>query len=214
MRDRLFINREEAGGLLAEKLEKYRGTDAIILAVPRGGVTIGYEIAKKLELPLDIVLSKKIGHPENEEFAVGSVSLDSAIVNKYAGMPKGYIEKEITRIRKELKQKYALFMGDRQPIDITNKTIIVVDDGIATGSTLLATIDMLRKNNPAKLVIAVPVVPQSNVGIINMSADEFIYLSAPAHFSGVGGFYENFEQVSDEEVVHMLNEINKVNHEH
>ena len=204
MYNEILQDRKEAGMLLSEKLEKYQGTDAIILAVPRGGVPIGYEISKNLHLPLDIILSKKIGHPLNKEFAIGAVSLDSSFIDEHPEIPSSYIESEIKKLRESLKDKYNLYMGDRKPIDVRGKTVIVVDDGIATGNTLLACIAMLRKSNPQKIVVAVPVVPFNTVKIFQQKADEFVYLIASKDFRGVGGFYENFEQVNDDEAIRML----------
>ena len=204
MYNEIIQDRKEAGMLLSEKLEKYQGTDAIILAVPRGGVPIGYEISKNLHLPLDIILSKKIGHPLNKEFAIGAVSLDSSFIDEHPEIPSSYIESEIKKLRESLKDKYNLYMGDRKPIDVKGKTVIVVDDGIATGNTLLACIAMLRKSNPQKIVVAVPVVPFNTVKIFQQKADEFVYLIASKDFRGVGGFYENFEQVNDDEAIRML----------
>jgi predicted phosphoribosyltransferase len=204
MYNEILQDRKEAGMLLSEKLEKYQGIDAVILAVPRGGVPIGYEISKNLHLPLDIILSKKIGHPLNKEFAIGAVSLDSSFIDEHPEIPSAYIESEIKKLRESLKDKYNLYMGDRKPIDVKGKTVIVVDDGIATGNTLLACIAMLRKSNPQKIVVAVPVVPFDTVKIFQQKADEFVYLIASKDFRGVGGFYENFEQVNDDEAIRML----------
>jgi predicted phosphoribosyltransferase len=204
MYNEILQDRKEAGMLLSEKLEKYQGIDAVILAVPRGGVPIGYEISKNLHLPLDIILSKKIGHPLNKEFAIGAVSLDSSFIDEHPEIPSSYIESEIKKLRESLKDKYNLYMGDRKPIDVRGKTVIVVDDGIATGNTLLACIAMLRKSNPQKIVVAVPVVPFNTVKIFQQKADEFVYLIASKDFRGVGGFYENFEQVNDDEAIRML----------
>ncbi|MFV5686364.1 phosphoribosyltransferase [Flavobacterium sp. GB2R13] len=205
MYNEILKDRIEAGLLLAEKLKTYQNSNSIILAVPRGGVPIGHEIAKKLHLPLDIVLSKKIGHPYNKEFAIGAVSLDSMIINEHPGVSNVYIDEEITRLRKLLKEKYQLYMGNREPMDIKGKNIILVDDGIATGNTLLASIKMLRKQKPAKIIVAVPVLPYGTVAIFESNTDEFIYLIASKSFRGVGGFYEEFDQVEDEEVVKILN---------
>ena len=204
MYNEILQDRKEAGMLLSEKLEKYQGIDAVILAVPRGGVPIGYEISKNLHLPLDIILSKKIGHPLNKEFAIGAVSLDSSFIDEHPEIPSAYIESEIKKLRESLKDKYNLYMGDRKPIDVRGKTVIVVDDGIATGNTLLACIAMLRKSNPQKIVVAVPVVPFDTVKIFQQKGDEFVYLIASKDFRGVGGFYENFEQVNDDEAIRML----------
>jgi predicted phosphoribosyltransferase len=204
----ILKDRKEAGLLLSEKLEKYQDTDTLILAVPRGGVPIGYEIAKNLNLQLDIILSKKIGHPLNKEFAIGAVSLDSFLIDPHPEVSQAYIESEIKYLRELLEEKYALYMGNRKPIDVKGKNVIIVDDGIATGNTLVACINMLRKNNPKKIIVAVPVVPADVVPVFKQKADEFIYLMAPIDFGGVGRFYENFEQVNDDEVIRMLSIVN------
>ncbi|WP_281297029.1 phosphoribosyltransferase [Flavobacterium limnophilum] len=210
MDNEILQDRKEAGILLSEKLEKYQNKEAIILAVPRGGVPIGYEIAKNLHLPLDIILSKKIGHPLNKEFAIGAVSLDSMIIDKHPEIPKEYIEREIKTLRESLQDKYTLYMGNRKPSDIEGKIVIIVDDGIATGNTLLVSIEMLRKSKPQKIIVAVPVVPFDTVKIFQQKTDEFVYLIAAKDFRGVGGFYENFEQVNDEEVIRMLGVANLI----
>lgn len=201
-------DRTEAGFLLSEKLKKYQNTNSVILAVPRGGVPVGFVISKTLHLPLDIVLSKKIGHPNNKEFAIGAVSMDSMILDEHPEVPKKYIDHEISRLRQLLQEKYELYNGNRKPIDIENKNVILVDDGIATGNTLLASIAMLRKKNPAKIIVAVPVLPYDTVSIFEKNADEFIYLIASSYFQGVGSLYEEFDQVDDEEVIRMLSVIN------
>lgn len=205
MYNEILKDRIEAGLLLSEKLKKYQNSNTIILAVPRGGVPVGYIIAKSLHLPLDIVLSKKIGHPNNKEFAIGAVSMDSMTIDEHPDVPKKYIEDEIIRLRKLMQNKYAIYMGNREPLDIKGKNIILVDDGIATGNTLLASITMLRKRNPAKIIVAVPVLPYETITVFEKNADEFVYLIASKYFRGVGGFYEDFNQVEDDEVIRLLN---------
>ena len=204
MYNELLNDRKEAGILLSERLKKYQNSNTIILAVPRGGVPVGYEIAKRLHLPMDIVLSKKIGHPNNKEYAIGAVSMNSMTLKEHPEVPQRYIEDEVIRLRKLLKEKYELYMGNREPIDIQGKNVIVVDDGIATGNTLLASISMLRKKEPAKIIVAVPVLPADVVPVFQRNTDEFVYLIAAKYFRGVGGFYEQFDQVEDEEVIRML----------
>lgn len=204
MYNELLNDRKEAGILLSERLKKYQNSNTIILAVPRGGVPVGYEIAKRLHLPMDIVLSKKIGHPNNKEYAIGAVSMNSMTLKEHPEVPQRYIEDEVIRLRKLLKEKYELYMGNREPIDIQGKNVIVVDDGIATGNTLIASISMLRKKEPAKIIAAVPVLPADVIPIFQRNADEFVYLIAAKYFRGVGGFYEQFDQVEDEEVIQML----------
>ncbi|ESU21785.1 phosphoribosyltransferase [Flavobacterium cauense R2A-7] len=206
MESDVFANRTEAGKLLSEKLLRYKATDAVVLAIPRGGVPVGYEIAKRLQLPLGILLSKKIGHPANKEYAVGSVSLDSVIINEHIQLPEDYIENEIVRLRKVLLEKQLLYMGNAAFPDLEGKSVIVVDDGIATGSTVLVSIAMLRKKNAGKIIVAVPVVPSDNVEVFRQKADEFVFLIAPYYFEAVGAFYEVFNQVEDEEVIRLLND--------
>jgi len=210
MYNEILKNRKEAGLLLAEELKKYANSNTIVLAIPRGGVPIGYAIAKSLNLPLDIILSKKIPHPYNKEFAIGAVSLESKIVDEHSGVPDKYIASEVVRLRDQLKEKYRLYMGNRKPLDIKGKNVIVVDDGIATGHTLLASISMLRKSKPAKIIIAVPVVPDELVNQFQEQTDEFVYLIASKYFRGVGAFYEQFNQVEDEEVIRLLEVANLI----
>lgn len=205
MYNEILKDRKEAGFLLSKKLKKYQNNkNTLILAVPRGGVPVGYEIANRLHLSLDIVLSKKIGHPNNKEFAIGAVSMDSTLIDEHPEVPNEYIEKEIVRLRVLLQEKYKLYMGNRNPIEVKGKNIILVDDGIATGNTLLACISMLRKIKPAKIILAVPVLPSDKLDVFQKNTDEFVYLIASKYFRGVGGFYEQFEQVEDEEVIRML----------
>lgn len=204
MYNEILKDRLEAAILLSEKLKKYKNSNSVFLAVPRGGVPLGYEIAKNLQLPLDIVLSKKIGHPSNKEFAIGAVSLNSTILDEHPNVPKEYIENEIARLRNVLREKYKLYRGDREPQVIKNKNIILVDDGIATGNTLMVSIEMLRKQHPAKIIVAVPVLAYDTVPLFEKHTDELVYLIASKNFRGVGGFYEDFQQVEDEEVIQML----------
>ena len=200
----LFKDREEAGLLLAEKLLEYENSNSIILAIPRGGVPVGYVISQKLNLPLDVILSKKIPHPYNKELAIGAVTMDAEIVDYYPNISKNYINSEISRIREVLVKKQKLFNGNDKPLDVKGKNVILVDDGIATGNTVLVSIMSLRKLNPAKIIVAVPVLPYEDLKIFQKEADEFLYIEASNFFRGVGAFYEHFEQVDDDAVVEML----------
>lgn len=199
----LFENRNEAGILLAKKLEQYKNSNAVVLAIPRGGIPVGYQIAKKLNLPLDVILIKKIGYPDNKEFAIGSVGIDSFYVDKDFGVSEEYINNEVTRIRDLLKHKYRLYMGNRNPVSVTDKAVILVDDGIATGNTMLAAIKVVRKNNVAKIIVAVPVAPLQT-DTIKFAADEYICLKSPVNFLSVGNHYQDFSEVSDEEALKLL----------
>ncbi|MBK0401679.1 phosphoribosyltransferase [Adhaeribacter sp. BT258] len=200
----MIRNRQDGAKRLTERLRKYQGEDGIVLAIPRGGVPIGAYIAKELGFPVEVILSKKIGHPRNPEFAIGAVSMDSVEVNESLAVPREYIEKETQKIQEELKRRYQLFMASHKPTDLHNKLVILVDDGIATGHTLMSTILMVKKQKPKKLVVAVPVAPPSAIKEFEPLVDELICLLAPPGFYAVGQFYEEFQQVSDEEVISAL----------
>lgn len=202
-----FKNRAEAGQLLASKLRKYQGTNSIVLAIPRGGVAIGYEVAKELHLPLDIILSKKIGHPNNKEYAIGAVSMNTTILDEHPEISQDYIQTEIKKIRKAMQEKYFLYYGNQQPLEVKDKNVIVVDDGIATGNTLLACLTMIRKKNPAKIIVAVPVLHSNSVSLFQKKSEELVYLIAPNFFGGIGEFYEQFDQVEDDEAIEMLTQL-------
>lgn len=199
-----FTDRAEAGRALARELEHHRGTDALVLAIPRGGVAVGRALARELGLPLDVVLAKKIGHPMNREFAIGAATLDAMVVDRHADVPDAYIHEEVERIRGQMRQRMHAYRGDRPAPALRDRTVIVVDDGVATGHTLLATIDLLRKAHPKWIVVAMPVIPPSFVRKGRERADEFVYLMAPADFMGVGQFYADFSTVEDGEVIRLL----------
>jgi len=204
-----FKNRYDAAMQLAPLLEKYKNEDGVILAVPRGGVPIGYYLAKHLDFNLDLLMTKKLGHPAQEEYAIGAVGIESIIIEDAYQIPREYIQEQTKRIRQELIERYRRFMGDREPTVLKNKIVIVVDDGVATGRTILATLKMLRSKEPKKLVVAVPVASGEAAEKIKKEVDDFICLYIPAPFYGVGRFYEDFSQTSDEEVITLLKELNE-----
>lgn len=205
----MFKDRYDAAMELALKLENYKGRDGIVLAIPRGGVPIGYVIAKELGFPLEITLSKKIGHPNNPEYAIGSVSLDGLVINENVkDVSPEYIHQEAARILQNLKTKFKFYMGDHEMSNLKNKTVIVVDDGIATGSTIMATVQSIRKMNPKEIIVASPVASPHSIKKLKEVADEIICLSVPQNFMGVGQFYYDFSQVEDEEVIQLLKEVN------
>ena len=206
----MFHNRSEAGRLLAAKLRKYKNTPGVLLAVPRGGVPIAYEVAKELNMPLEIILVKKLGHPMNKEFAIGAVGLKDAFILPKEDVTQSYIETQIEKIRGRLQEMQRKFMGDRQPEDLKGRTVIVIDDGIATGNTLLATINILKKSEPAKIIVATPVMSKSAAMRLATEVDELIAVLIPETFYGVGLFYSDFTQVSDEEVIECLEKLNQL----
>jgi predicted phosphoribosyltransferase len=203
----MFQNRSDAGRLLASKLKKYQNVPGVLLAVPRGGVPVAYEVAKELNMPLEVILVKKLGHPMNKEYAIGAVSLKDMFVVPHEDVTDFYIQTEAEKIRRRLQEMQKKFMGDNEPESLQGKTIVIIDDGVATGNTLLATIRLLRNGKPSKIIVAVPVISKSAAKKISLEADELITVFIPETFYGVGAFYDDFTQVSDEEVIDYLKKL-------
>jgi len=203
----MFRDRIDAGLQLANKLKKYQMDRGIVLAVPRGGVTVAYAVAKELGFPIEVILTKKIGHPMNKEYAIGAASLTDYFIVPHENVSKEYIAQELKEVRKRLNEMYTNFMGDKAPENLQGKTVLLIDDGIATGNTLLATVNLIRKSKPGKIVIGVPVAPKKAVEKLSKEVDEVVAVLIPEEFHGVGAFYENFEQVSDEEVMSYLDKL-------
>lgn len=204
----MYRDRNEAGNLLALKLEKYNKTDAVVLAIPRGGIPLGFIVSEKLNLPLEVVLSKKIGHPLHKEYAIGAVTLKSSILSEAAtDISPLYIEEETKNIRSLLKKRYKDYYGNRKPLKLKGKILIIVDDGIATGNTMLSIIKMLHDEKPQKIVVAIPVAPHDSIKKLQASSyvDEVICPLVPDYFQAVGQFYQDFDQVEDKEVKQLLN---------
>ena len=207
----MFKDRKEAGKLLAEKLSQYKNKkDALVLAIPRGGVETAYEIAMQLKLPLDVVVIKKIGFPGNEELAIGAVGVDASYIHKefahYPSIPRNYIQSQITKKQQEARKRSA-FLRDKKPLyKVKNKIVIIIDDGIATGATMLMAIKILKKQFPQKVIVAIPVAPPDTVRRLEKEADKVICLEKPSFFAAISQFYDNFPQVEDEEVKRLLKE--------
>lgn len=206
----LFENREEAGKLLADILKYYKDQpDVVVLGLPRGGVVIAAEIAKKLNVPLDVVVPRKIGHPINPEFAVGAITEDSELIfdkesASFLDLDYESIKPIIDEERKELKRRIELYRKGKPPLDLKDKRVILVDDGIATGHTMLVSIATVKKHNPKEIIVAVPVLPLSAVERFQKACDHLIYLASPKHFYAIGAFYRKFGQTSDKEVLDLL----------
>ena len=208
----MFKDRTDAGLLLVKKLSNYHNNkDAVVVTIPRGGIPLGYVIAKGLHLPLELVLSKKIGHPLHKEFAIGAVTLTDRILSDAANdISRMYIEEETSRIRTILKERQDGYYDTRKPISFKNKIVIVVDDGVATGNTLMSSIKLIEKQKPSQIIVALPVGPPSviekikNIPYVN----DTICLLVPENFRAVGQFYENFDPIKDNEVVTLLEKAN------
>ena len=207
----MFKDRTDAGNQLSEKLQQYREEDVVVLGVPRGGLPVAALVAKSLNAPLDVALTKKLGHPLNREYAIGAVSLNNVVINDDTGISKSYIEGETRRIRDILQKRHNQYYKNRAPESLTDKVVIIIDDGIATGSTVLATIELVAQQNPSKIVVAIPVAPQFSEDRLKESShvDEVICLSTPYNFHAVGQFYQRFGQVSDEEAIAIFESANQ-----
>ena len=205
----LFNDRQEAGRLLAEKLEFLKGKDVIVLAVPRGGVVVAAEVARALGAPLDVYITRKIGAPYNEELAIGAVApdgstvLDQGLVSSLGVSPQ-YIEKETARQKTEIERRLKKYRGEAPPPRLAGRHVILVDDGVATGATTLAALRALRKQKPQKLILAVPVGPPDSIQMLSVEADQVVCLATPEPFWAVGRFFVDWSQTSDEEVIALL----------
>jgi putative phosphoribosyl transferase len=206
-----FADRAEAGRRLAAALASYKNEAPVVLALPRGGVPVAAEIAAALDAPLDLVLVRKIGVPQNREFAMGAV-VDGATpiivknedVIRLEGVTEFQFETACDREFKEIDRRRQRYLGGRPSVDVAGRTVIVVDDGIATGATMRAALQATRKRNPKKLVLAVPVAATTTLQALREETDEVVCLEDRTDFGAIGFFYDDFRQVGDDEVVALL----------
>ncbi len=209
-RSMIYQDRSEAGKHLASKLLKYKDRpDVILLALPRGGVPVAYEVAKALRAPLDIFLVRKLGVPGHEELAMGAIAsggvrvLNDETVD-YLGIPDGVIDAITARELEELKRRELAYRGNRPAPDVKGRTVILVDDGLATGSTIRAAVQALRQQQPGKIIVGVPVSAPQSCDEYRIGADEIVCAVTPEPFFGVGQWYYDFSQTTDEEVRDLL----------
>jgi putative phosphoribosyl transferase len=210
MNPQRFRNRTDAGRQLAEKLAAYTDRpDVLVLALPRGGVPVGHEVARALGAPLDVFLVRKLGVPGYEELAMGAVAtggvrvLNDEIV-RGLGISEREIDAAVARELQELARRERLYRGDRPPPDVAARTVILVDDGLATGATMRAAIQALRQQQPARIVVAVPTASPDTCEVLKAEADEMICAITPEPFLAVGHWYEDFTQTTDDEVQDLL----------
>jgi putative phosphoribosyl transferase len=208
----LFEDRVDAGRQLAERLAPYAEERPVVFALPRGGVPVGAEVSRSLGAPLEVIVSRKLGAPGQPEFGIGAVAPGGVrVLNERAvralGIEEDYLEMISARELAEAERRLKLFRGDRPYPDLERRTAILVDDGLATGVTARAALLALRRMNPRRLVLAVPVCALQTAELLRPEADDLICLLAPANLEAVGLWYRNFEQTSDEEVVRLLEEI-------
>jgi putative phosphoribosyl transferase len=210
MPDERFTDRREAGLELASKLSVYRGRgDVVVLALPRGGVPVAFEVALALDAPLDVLIVRKLGMPGHSEFAVGAIAsggvrvLSDEVIRRYA-IPNAVIDAIARRELAELERREREYRQGRPPTDLRRRTVILVDDGLATGSTMRAAVHAVRTHEPARIVVGVPVGALSTCAELADLADEIVCVRTPEHFSAVGSWYLDFSQTTDDEVRALL----------
>ena len=206
---KLFADRVDAGRRLIPSLKNLADRDAIVLAIPRGGVVVGYEVAKALKIPLDVIIPRKIGAPGNPELAIGAMTedgtvlLDNRLVERLQ-VSEEYLKQQSDAQKREIHRRLYLYRGDVSYPSLENRDVILVDDGIATGSTMKAALASVRKRRAKTVTIAIPVGPPSTIRELEVKADHVVCLYTPEAFYAIGQFYENFAQTSDEEVIRLL----------
>lgn len=203
-----FKNRHEAGQLLGQALSRFRG-NAIVLGIPRGGVIIAQCVADILNVEFDIVIARKLGAPGNPELAIGAISETGKIYLNHWAMSFGrvnseYIQREKAAQMREIAERQKMYRAVRPKLNLQGKIVIIVDDGVATGATMEATVMAVREEKPLRVIVALPVAPREALERLTKVADEVICLHAPPFFMAVGQFYENFEQTSHDEVLEIL----------
>lgn len=205
----LFKDRIDAGKQLVKKLLKYRGKNTIVLAIPRGGVIVGNEIAKVINAKLDIVVPRKIGSPDDSEFAIGavasdgSIALDETVVRNYS-ISEDYIKSKVKKELEEIKRRMTTYRGNKLFPKLRNKIVVLVDDGIATGNTIIVSVKFIKKQKPKKIVVAIPVAPSDFINKVSSMVDEVISLKPLEPYYAISMHYLSFEQTSDEEVIDIL----------
>ena len=207
----IFSDREEAGEKLAKELKKFKKeAGVVVLALPRGGVVLGEKVAEILGLPLDLVITRKISAPSNSEYAIGAINEEGdGIFNqdeiKKLNIDPKYIKSEVEKEKKEARRRLDLYRSGKDEVELEDKIAIIVDDGIATGLTMMVAIKSVKNKNPKKIIVAIPVSARDSLEKIKNMVDETICLQVPPFFGAVGAFYSRFDQVDDNDVVAIMN---------
>ncbi len=204
----MFDDRVDAGRKLAAVLSPYKGGDVVVLALPRGGVVLGAEIARALDAPLDITVVRKIGHPMAPEYAVAAVAEDGHVFtnsSEVQTIDRNWFDRAVGKEQQEARRRRRLYSQNRPSALLKDKTVIIVDDGLATGLTMMAAINEIRHSHPRKVIVAIPVGAPETVRLLGRFADDVVVLHLPYDFAAIGSFYKNFDQVSDHEVITILN---------
>lgn len=215
--ERIFEDRQQAGRVLAERLAYLQGhEDLLVLALPRGGVAVGFEVARALHAELDVFIVRKLGHPGHEEYAMGAIAGGGVrVMNVHpgAGVTEREVEAVVRREELELARRERLYRGSRPPVAIAGRTVVVVDDGLATGATMRAAVAAIRKQSPGRLIVAVPVGAEETCAQLEREADEVVCAEIPSPFHAVGLWYRHFPQSTDDEVRQLLEDARR-EHEH
>jgi len=205
----IFEDRADAGRVLAQVLMVYKKDNPIVLALPRGGVVVGYEVARALDAPLDVIVARKLGAPGHEELGIGAIApggvriLDEEVL-QWLGISEAQIKRVTARETEEMNRRLHLYRGNRPPLDVSGRTAILVDDGLATGVTARAAIESVRRQEPQRLIVAVPVCASETAERLRPRVDNLVCASVPPNFRAVGLWYNRFAQTTDQEVIALL----------
>ena len=205
----MFYDRIDAGQKLAFALRQYkRKKNTVVIALPKGGVILGYAIANELHLPLDMVMVKKIGYPSNPNFIIGAVSMTGKTIDVFAKVDSRDIEKTTKIIQEQLKKNYQMYYGDTPPLNLKNKTVIVVDDGVETGRSMIVALELIIKKKPEQIIVAIPVGPTDTIKEIENYSDKVICLQSFSPFYSIGNYYKDYSPIKDKEIKLLLSMIN------
>ena len=205
----MFVDRSEAGEKLAEELREYKDKDCVVVAIPRGGVIVADQVARELDCPLDLIITRKIGAPGNPELAMGAVAGENRVVisediKAGLGASEEYIQAEVAKQLSEIRRRRRIYVGEKPLLSLKNKIVILIDDGLATGYTARVAVDVIRKEDPSQIILAVPVAPRDTCESLSSKVDKVVCLDRPGLFYAVGQFYLDFSQTTDDEVVEIM----------